>query len=215
METIGTTARRALGVLALATMIPVSGWAFGGPGMGGRFQGPPQEAFDACAGKKAGDTVQFTTPCGDNVAAVCRDEGGKLAAAPTGGRGWHGKGMGMGHGGHSGRMARDLDLTAEQEKQIRGILDAEREKNAPLHKQMRENREQLRKIIEKTPFDEAAVRKLAAEKEKTHVELVVSRARAMNKVYTLLTPEQKEKAGKAGPFGRGFGPGCADCPEGK
>jgi Spy/CpxP family protein refolding chaperone len=215
MVTIGTTARKALGVLALAAMIPVSGWAFGGPGMGGRSQGPPQEAFDACAGKKAGDTVRFTTPCGDNVSAVCRDYDGKLAAAPGEGRGWHGKGKGMGHGRHFGRMARDLDLTAEQEKQIRGILDAEREKNAPLHQQMRENREQLRKIAEKTPFDEAAVRKLAAEKEKTHIELVVSRARAMHKVSGLLTPGQKEKAGEAGPFGRGFGPGCADCPMGK
>jgi Spy/CpxP family protein refolding chaperone len=237
MEKIGTTVRKTLGVLALVAMIPFSGWAFGGPGGGGGFQGPPQAAFDACAGKKAGDAVQFTTPRGDNVTAVCSDFDGKLAAAAgrgpgSGDRGpcWEGKGrhkggrgMGMGAGRHLDRMAKELGLTAEQKGQIKNILDAERDKSAPLHKQLLDDREQLRKVVTKTPFDEAAVRKLMAEREKTRVELAVSRARAMNQAYALLTPGQKEKADKIGPFGMergmghgmGMGQGRPDCPCGR
>lgn len=222
MRTIGTTVRNTVGALALLTMIPVSGWAAGGPGWGGGFQGPPKEAFDACAGKKAGETVRFTTPRGDNVAAVCREFDGKLAAAPAMGHGRGGKGRGMG-------MAKELNLTAEQKTKIQGILDAERENSAALRKQLHDNREQLRKVAEKTPFDEAAVRKLASEQEKTHVDLIVSRTRTMNGIHALLTPEQKEKAEKMGFFGkgpgmghargrgpgRGYGPGSPDCPQWK
>jgi len=238
MATTGSKTRKALGVFALAALIPVSGWAFGGPGMGGRFHGPPQEAFDACAGKKAGDQVTFRTPFGDNVTAACREFDGKLAAAPGRGYGRDGWGRGrwgrgdgsclegpgprrvgwergMGPGRHFGRIAWELGLTAEQEKQIRGIFDAEREHNEPLRRQLREYREQLHGLAWKTPFDEAGYRKIAAEREKTRTELNVSRVRAMNKAYALLTPEQREKAERIGPRGGGFGPWHSDRPWGR
>ncbi|MES2130091.1 MAG: hypothetical protein V4463_22700 [Pseudomonadota bacterium] len=35
-------------------------------------RGPPQEAFDACKGKKDGDAVQARMPRGDTVAGTCR-----------------------------------------------------------------------------------------------------------------------------------------------
>ena len=123
MRTIGTTVRNTVGALALLTLIPVSGWAVGGPWGpcgGAGFQGPPKEAFDACSGKKAGDAVQFTTPRGDNVAATCKEFDGKLAAAPAmgpgqGGRGaghrGGGKGMGMGMGPDSISAAWPATLT--------------------------------------------------------------------------------------------------------
>jgi Spy/CpxP family protein refolding chaperone len=206
MEAMGTTFRKTVGILAVLAVIPASGWAFGGPAGGGRIHGPPQEAIDACAGKKPGDAVRFITPCGDNVAAVCTEKGGRLAAAPERGAGWagrghRGKGKGMGPGRHFARMARDLDLTAEQKGQIKTILDAEREKNAPIRKRIADNRNELRKLAEKEPFDEAAVRRLAAEQEKTRTELAVARARAMNRVHALLTPEQREKARTLRTFG--------------
>jgi len=206
MEAMGTTFRKTVGILAVLAVIPVSGWAFGGPEGGRRIHGPPQEAIDACAGKKPGDAVRLITPCGDNVAAVCTEKGGRLAAAPERGAGWAGRehrGKGMGPGRHFARMARDLDLTAEQKGQIKTILDAEREKSAPIRKQIADNRDKLRNLAEKEPFDEAAVRRLAAEQEKTRTELAVARARAMNRVHALLTPEQREKARKLRPFREG------------
>jgi len=167
--------------------------------------GPPQEAIDACAGKKAGDLVQYTTPHGDNVSAFCAQTPAGLAAPP--GRAFRGRGMGPGP--HFERMAWALDLTADQKSQVRAILDAEREKSAPLRRQLMENRAKLRDLAQAVPYDEAAVRKLAASQEQARVELVVSRTRAMNRVFALLTPEQREKAKAFGPFhegGRGRGP---------
>jgi hypothetical protein len=45
----------------------------GGPGgQGGGHHGPPQEALDACKGKKDGDKGQMRTPRGDTMNGVCR-----------------------------------------------------------------------------------------------------------------------------------------------
>ena len=35
-------------------------------------RGPPQEAFDACKGKKEGDAAQMKTPRGVSMAGTCR-----------------------------------------------------------------------------------------------------------------------------------------------
>lgn len=44
-----------------------------GPGQGqGGHRGPPQEALDACKGKKDGDQAQVRTPRGDTVSGMCR-----------------------------------------------------------------------------------------------------------------------------------------------
>jgi len=226
MRTIGTTVRNTVGALALLTLIPASGWAVGGPWGpcgGAGFQGPPKEAFDACSGKKAGDAVRFTTPRGDNVASVCREFDGKLAAAPAMGPGQGRRGAGH-HGGGKGMGMEELNLTAEQKTKIQGILDEERKKTEPLRKEVWETRGQLWETAHKTPYDEAAVRKLAADQEKKRTELIVSRANAMNRVTAVLTPEQREMAEKKGYCGkghgpgkgrgpgRGFGPGDPDCP---
>jgi protein CpxP len=203
MERKRATGWKALGGLALLAMIPVSVWAFGGPWGGGRM-GPPQEAIDACAGKTAGDAVQFMTPRGDNVTAVCREIRGGLAAVPGRGPGAERMGRGMGPGRHFERMAEALGLTTEQKGQIQTIFAAEREKTAPLRQQLGETREKLRQLVQTVPYDEAAVRSLATSQEKTRVELVVSRMRAMNRAYALLTPKQQEKAKQFRPFREGY-----------
>lgn len=46
---------------------------------------PPPEAYAACEGKAAGDSVTMTTPRGDTVTATCRELDGKLVATPAGG----------------------------------------------------------------------------------------------------------------------------------
>ncbi len=38
----------------------------------GERRGPPQEAFDACKGKKDGDAVEAKSPRGDMVKGICR-----------------------------------------------------------------------------------------------------------------------------------------------
>ena len=42
------------------------------PGQQQEHRGPPQEAFDACKGKKDGDAAQMKTPRGETMAGTCR-----------------------------------------------------------------------------------------------------------------------------------------------
>lgn len=249
MGTTGTNVRNTVGALALLAMIPVSGWAAWGPGGGYRLE-PPQEAFDACAGKKAGDEVRFTTPRGDNVAAVCREFDGRLAARPEwgaeGGPGWYGRGagrrgmgpgwagrgprggggMGMGFGQDFCYLTEALKLSPEQKARIQAIQEEEWKKVSALRKELWDTRDRLWEAAGKTPYDEAAVRKLASEREKKHTELFLARAGAMNRIKEVLTPEQRAQAEKLGFYGRGpgmmraggpgprggCGPGRPDCP---
>jgi len=58
-----------------------SAWG-AGPESGRTPRKPPQEAFDACKGKSAGDTVSITTPRGDTLTAVCRQLDEQVVAMP-------------------------------------------------------------------------------------------------------------------------------------
>jgi Spy/CpxP family protein refolding chaperone len=186
-------------ILALAAMVPATGFAFDGHWGGGRSKGPPPDAIAACADLNEGDTVQFTSPRGDTVSGICRDMGGDLVAVPE--KGFHGKHRAMGPGKRIDRMAKKLNLTEAQKEQVKAILTSERDKVEPLRQQLAKNRENLRKAIEAQPFNEATVRALARSQNETRVELVVSRARTKSEIFALLSPEQRELAKKLGPRG--------------
>jgi hypothetical protein len=113
----------------------------------------------------------------------------------------------MGLGSDNCYMTEALDLTPEQKTKIQAVLNDEREKSVKLHEQLRDARGTFWDTASKSPYDEAAVRKLAAEQEKIHSEILVSRASAMNRAMAVLTPEQKEKAARIGIFGNGPGMG--------
>lgn len=51
------------------------------PGQPQEHRGPPQEAFDACKGKKEGDAAQMKTPRGEAMAGTCR-----MVLVPAAGR---------------------------------------------------------------------------------------------------------------------------------
>ena len=105
-----------------------------------------------------------------------------------------------GAGPFMGRIAEVLELTPRQQDQIQTILKAEKEQAAPLRKKMMENRKQLQAVIETQPFDEEAVRTLAAAQADTRTELIVSRARVQNQISAVLTPQQRELARKIRPL---------------
>ena len=69
----------------------VGGGREGGPGMHHR---PPQEAYAACTGASAGQSVQFTSPHGDVIQATCMPSPEGLFARPL-----HPPGMGPMGGG--------------------------------------------------------------------------------------------------------------------
>ena len=190
---------KTLAILAILAMIPAYGYAFGGHWGGRHRQGPPQEASDACSGLSGGGAAQFTPPRGDAVSGTCRQIRGQMVAVPEGGP--SGGRMGKGSGRHFARLAKALDLTDAQKEQVKAILETEREKVAPLRQTLGETREKIRQAVEAKPFDEAAVRSLAASQNETRTELVVSRARVKSQIFALLSPEQQERAKKFRPWG--------------
>lgn len=70
---------------ALATQVLGSDWPHGHGGP----NGPPPEAIDACKDKKEGDSVEFTSPNGDTIKAICKQIDSRLAAMPIN---WPGRG---------------------------------------------------------------------------------------------------------------------------
>jgi protein CpxP len=122
---------------------------------------------------------------------------------PGRGRGCWEEGQGPEMGRGFARFAEKVGLTEEQKSRIQEIRAAEREKVQPLLQSLRANRKTLRGLAEAETFDEAAVRALAAEQAKLKTELTVSQLKVRSEVRALLTPEQRELAGKLRPFGRG------------
>jgi len=92
------------------------------------------------------------------------------------------------------RMAKDLDLSGEQQEKIKVIMEEHRAKVAPLRQKLDDSREKLREASRAGAFDEAAVRSLAADQASVKTELTVERARMQSQVHALLTPEQQKLA---------------------
>ncbi|OYT71925.1 MAG: hypothetical protein CFK52_06725 [Chloracidobacterium sp. CP2_5A] len=113
------------------------------------------------------------------------------------------------------RMAAELNLTEEQQAQIRQILEAERTTAEPLMKQLKAGHDQLRALGADGIFNEAQVRVIAQQQAQTMAELMVSKERTKARVAAVLTPEQRERAKQMMDRfhrrmhehrGRGFGP---------
>lgn len=49
---------------------------------GGRRNGPPPEAYEACEGKSAGDEAEFVNRRGETVTGICEEEGDRLVLLP-------------------------------------------------------------------------------------------------------------------------------------
>lgn len=92
------------------------------------------------------------------------------------------------------RMARELGLSAEQQEQIRAIVEEHRAKAEPLRQSLEQNRARMREAVKAQNFDEAAVRGLVADQMPVKSELMVERARMKNQIHNLLTPEQQALA---------------------
>jgi Spy/CpxP family protein refolding chaperone len=87
------------------------------------------------------------------------------AQPPAGGQGMRGQGQGMrgqGMGPGGGPMAA-LKLTAEQQEQLRALMQTERQTHQPAMEQVRELRKQLHETIYGGSRDESTALALAAE----------------------------------------------------
>lgn len=118
---------------------------------------------------------------------------GALAAVPAFS---HGNDHERGHGRGPGieRMAERLDLTEQQQMQVRTIRDQSREAMRGYRDSLHDNRQKLRELVRSGNADEAGIRELADAQGAIVADMVFERARTMQAVRAVLTPEQQAQA---------------------
>ena len=116
---------------------------------------------------------------------------------PMGEMGRHGGGMmgGMMGGGHDlqPRFLRGLDLTEAQQDKVFDILYPLIPEQRAHHKEVRELRQQQKDLTLSKDYDAGKLKKLVETEAKSHTEHKLKLAAAHNKIYQLLTDEQKAK----------------------
>jgi Spy/CpxP family protein refolding chaperone len=107
-------------------------------------------------------------------------------------------------------LARILDLSDDQKKQISAVLKNAREDAVPLLKKREENFRQLRKVEGTPVFDEKTVSAVARSIGGIEAEMIVSRAKTHARIRELLTPAQRELVSRIEPwiFGPPLPPPC-------
>lgn len=108
-----------------------------------------------------------------------------------------GRGFGPGFRHNNGwmlrHMTKELNLTTDQQTQIKSIMQAEKTKTRPLMQQMRQNEQQQNAAINGN-FDEAQARAFASKQAQIMSDLIVEKERTKSQIYAVLTPEQRQKA---------------------
>jgi Spy/CpxP family protein refolding chaperone len=108
------------------------------------------------------------------------------------GPGMHGKGEG--HGDMLEHMSRALNLTDAQKQQAKEIMDSVESTASGIHAKLEEVHKQLATATANGHFDEAQVRTLANQQAQLEADMTVEHFRAISKVFSILTPEQRVKA---------------------
>ena len=112
------------------------------------------------------------------------------------GHGFQGPG-GHGKGGHAEmleHMSRALNLTDAQKQQVKGIMDSVEATASGIHARLEEVHKQLGAATANGQFDETQVRALANQEAQLEADMKVEHFRAISKVFSVLTPEQRVKA---------------------
>jgi len=112
------------------------------------------------------------------------------------GHGFQGPG-GHGKGGHAEmleHMSRALSLTDAQKQQVKGIMDSAQATAGGIHTRLEEVHKQLKVATANGQFDENLVRTLANQEAQLEADMKVEHYRAISKVFSVLTPEQRVKA---------------------
>jgi Spy/CpxP family protein refolding chaperone len=91
-----------------------------------------------------------------------------------------------------GFFAKNLDLTEDQQTQMKAILEKEKPVLKPLMEQSHQIERQLHQYAEGT-YNETKVRALATEQSKVELELSVQRTRIHNELFQVLTSDQQAK----------------------
>jgi len=104
----------------------------------------------------------------------------------------HGRGFGM-NGQGMGFFAKQLNLTDDQQAQMKTIMEKAHTSMRPLMQQSHQIDQQLRQFVMGT-YDDAQVQKLATQKAQIEAQLTAAQTKVHNQLFQLLTPDQQAKA---------------------
>ena len=117
-----------------------------------------------------------------------------LAVAAAIAQGMHGHGGPDGDFHHMmGFFTKQLDLTSDQQTQIKAIWEKEKATLQPLKQQMHQYHADMRALEKAGPFDETKTRALATQNAQNMIEMQVQHARIKSEMMQVLTADQKAK----------------------
>lgn len=93
-------------------------------------------------------------------------------------------------GMHHDMMFNDLNLTAAQKQQIRDIMQEQR---AKMQRPSAEDARAMHNLIASDTFDKAKAEEMVDKMQAQHKEMALARIETQNKIYNILTPEQKKQ----------------------
>ena len=86
-----------------------------------------------------------------------------------------------------------LNLTEEQQAQIKQIFSNAKPTLQPLWQQERESRHAMMQLVASGTFDQAKAQTIAMQESQIHAQLEVQHALLASQAYQILTPDQKTK----------------------
>jgi periplasmic protein CpxP/Spy len=89
-----------------------------------------------------------------------------------------------------------LNLTKDQQTQVKGIMDNSRQKFQPLLEQMKSNRQQAKNSGTDGIFNEQNARELAEKQSEVVKQLIFEKEKTKAQIFAVLTPEQRTQAKK-------------------
>jgi Spy/CpxP family protein refolding chaperone len=104
----------------------------------------------------------------------------------------HGHGFGM-NGQSMGFFAKQLNLTDDQQAQMKTIVEKAHTSMKPLMQQSHQIDQQLRQYV-MGAYDDGQVQKLASQKAQIEAQLTVAQTKVHNQLFQLLTADQQAKA---------------------
>lgn len=90
-------------------------------------------------------------------------------------------------------LKEELDLTVQQEAEIREILASTTAKNKERHNEKRKTRKELREISTADTLDEARLRELVRKQSDQRADMMVAKHATRARINEILTPEQQKK----------------------
>jgi Spy/CpxP family protein refolding chaperone len=89
---------------------------------------------------------------------------------------------------------RGLDLTEAQQQQVREIVQRHRDEMRTAGEQVGKALDEQRTAVETTPVNEGLIRSTTQALAEAQTDMALLQARIHSEVFSILTPEQQEKA---------------------